>query len=113
MEYYRYVSGCTKYANVVPRHKSVPEQHGLVSGVNDSMATAKIDKLAKQFLVFRVKAWKDLQFLPQLNAAIAKLSLGLAKRGLIDLGSNSRIHEKIAIGKFLFNFVQLLGSCGT
>ena len=71
------------------RHQSVPE-HGLMSCVNNSVTTTEVYKVMKQILVFGFKLWKDLQLLPQLNAAIAKLTLGLAKSRLIGFGSNSR-----------------------
>ena len=52
-----------------------------------------------------LQGWENLQLIPQLDAALAELSLGIAQLGLILLGSDARINQEGAVRNLIFNFV--------
>ena len=79
--------------------------------LQDSMASSQIKKLSYQLTTFLLESRKHLKLGPQLGAAFAKFTLGLADTDLISLGE-TRIQQKIAAIDFLVDIVELLRDLG-
>lgn len=75
---------------------------------DDSVATAKIAELRLQVISFIFQGWEFFENLPQFDAAIAKLALGLTQYSLVFHRADSGINQEIAIGELLFNVAELL-----
>ena len=88
---------------------------GLVSGVNDNdtKLAAKGGKLSFQLDLLLLQGWKNLQLIPDLDATLPKLALGLAELGLILLESNAGINQKVAIGNLILDIGKLLLGLGS